>query len=362
MNVGAGENRDDAAAVAISFRERKSNQFADRSRVYIVVLNWNGSSDTEQCVRSLLALKHQNFCILLCDNQSRQADLAETRRWGNELPGGLQELRADERSFTAAPLAIKTRQVLLIHTGGNWGFAGGVNVGLQFAHAQPDMAFVWILNNDTTVHGDALQKLIDRATTDSHIGICGSTLLYHHNRDMIQAMGGAKYNKWSARSAAVGAFGLASSVPDDPSAVERSLAYVNGASMLVTRAFLDSVGPMEESYFLYSEEHDWAQRGVRLGYQLAYAPKSLVFHKHGASIGTSASGGSNLSLYYLYRNKALFAARHHRETLITALISLVWEGIKFFLKGNPSKSRWVFAGLADFTKGRVGKSFPTEQD
>lgn len=358
MNADADATRAGAGAVAEPARHAGGDAWADRSRVYVVVLNWNGSSDTEQCVRSLLALNHPNYCILVCDNQSQPADLAATRGWGSGLPGGLQELCADQWPVHPGATTLAHRQVLLLHTGGNLGFAGGVNVGLRFARAQPDMAFAWILNNDTTVDADALQALVDRATTDSRIGICGSTLIYNHNRDIIQALGGARYNRWRARSAAVGAFEPASGIPDDPSSVERSLAYVNGASMLVSKDFLDSVGPMEESYFLYSEEHDWAQRGVQLGYQLAYAPKSMVFHKHGASIGTSASGGSALSLYYLYRNKALFAARHHRETLAVSLLSLTWEGLKFLLKGQPAKSRWVIAGLVDFAKGKVGKSFP----
>jgi GT2 family glycosyltransferase len=101
---------------------------------------------------------------------------------------------------------------------------------------------------------------------------------------------------------------------------------------------------MDESYFLYSEEHDWAQRG-RFFFRLGYAPKSIVYHKHGATIGTNPSGGSALSLFYLYRNKILFAARHHPMLLPTVVASVLWEAFKFFLKGYPSKGWAVVRGV-----------------
>jgi hypothetical protein len=75
-----------------------------------------------------------------------------------------------------------------------------------------------------------------------------------------------------------------------------------------------------------------------------------VFHKHGATIGTSPSGGSELSLFYLYRNKALFAARHHPIRLPVALCWLLWDGLKFALKGQTRKAWSVLRGLAAFPR------------
>ena len=121
--------------------------------------------------------------------------------------------------------------------------------------------------------------------------------------------------------------------------------YVVGAAMLVSRRFIEEVGPMDASYFLYSEEHDWAHRGRQRGFALGWAPRSIVFHKHGATIGTSPGGGSNLSLFYLFRNKALFTARHYPALLPLASPFLLWESMKFVLKGNPSKGIASIQGL-----------------
>jgi hypothetical protein len=137
-------------------------------------------------------------------------------------------------------------------------------------------------------------------------------------------------------------------LPEKPAAVERAMAYVEGASMLASRRFIDVVGPMDERYFLYSEEHDWAHRGRAAGFRLAWAPDSRVRHEHGGTIGSSPQGGSPLSLFYLYRSKALFAWRHYRVLLPFALASLCFEAFKLLVKGHPGKWWAAMRGLAAF--------------
>jgi len=296
---------------------------SDKPRVAIVVLNWNGASDTINCVGSLLMLNLSEFEVVICDNDSRAADINLLDEWVKKGSG----------------------RVKLLRTGGNLGFAGGVNVGLEYAFDSQGADYVWILNNDTEVEPNALSELLNRVSVDAKIGICGSTLIYHHDRSLVQALGGAAYNPWRARSAAIGAFTSSTEIPNDPGEVERRMSYVVGASMLVSRKFYKKVGPMDPSYFLYSEEHDWAYKGKRLGFELGYAPKSIVYHKHGATIGTSASGGSELSLYYLYRNKLVFSWRHYPLLTPFSLPSLVFEGVKFLLKGKSGKAFAVFRGL-----------------
>ena len=67
--------------------------------------------------------------------------------------------------------------------------------------------------------------------------------------------------------------------------------------------------------------------------------------KEGATIGTSASGGSELSLFYLYRSKAMFAARHHPWLLPCACTAFLWEALKMLLKGRPGGARAILRGV-----------------
>jgi GT2 family glycosyltransferase len=131
------------------------------------------------------------------------------------------------------------------------------------------------------------------ATADSSpdFGLVGSVLTDWGRPQSIQAVAGSY-----RRCLAVGAH--TTRLPVDgalPILVLRDTEYPVGASLLVTDRFLQSVGTMEESYFLYYEEMDWAERGRRLGFRPAVALNSRVQHKEGASTG-SHGGVRNKSL------------------------------------------------------------------
>lgn len=320
----------------------------DTRRVYVCVLNWNGADNSIGCVRSLLQLQGSNVHIVVCDNQSQPADVQSLRLGLAGLSATMQEYHAAPTPDWAVRPGAPPQGITLVHTGANLGYAGGMNAGIRFAMDQGDASHVWVLNNDTEVHPAALQTMLARVAANDEIGICGSTLIYHGRRQMVQAWGGASYQAGRGRSAALGAFSDAAHVPGDPHTVEQQMAYVVGASMLVSRRFIETVGLMDPSYFLYSEEHDWAHRGQQLGFRLGWAPASIVYHKHGATIGTHASGGSTLSLFYLYRNKALFASRHHSAMLPSVLCWLLWDIVKFALKGKLSKAFAALRGVISF--------------
>jgi GT2 family glycosyltransferase len=318
-------------------------------RVIAVTLNWNGAEDTVSCVASLLRARPAPHQIVVCDNASRECSVA---RLFQGLAGELTDFVAFD-SLDQALACERRPLVVLIQTGGNLGYAGGINVGLRYALSDRFMDYAWILNNDTEVDPKAVWELMSRMQKSPGVGICGATLVQYANRERVQALGGSSYSHWRARSSSLG-FGLrVDEVPGDPSHVEERLAYVNGAAMFVRRAYLEDVGLMDESYFLYSEEHDWAQRG-RDRFRFGWAPRALVFHKHGATIGTAPGGGSPLSLFYLFRGKLMFISRHFPGSLPTAVVSLLVEALKLALKGHPKKALAALRGLVGAASSRVG--------
>lgn len=325
-------------------------------KVYVVTLNWNHADDTIACLESLLKLDYPNVELVLCDNASRSESVQRIREWAMSIhttdgTPGLREY--DNATATAGGPPSAAARLTLIHTGANLGFAGGMNPGVRYAMARGDADYVWLLNNDTEVPIDALTHLVARMQDDSAIGICGSTLIEGSDRSTVQAWGGSAYKSWRARSIALGAFTPVAQIPDNPADVEARMGYVVGASMLVSRRYLEVVGLMDESFFLYSEEHDWAYRGMKKGFRLGYAPRSLVYHAHGATIGTDPGGGSPLSLFYLFRAKAMFAARHHRAFLPVVLASLVFEASKLLVKGYPDKCIAALRGIVAWPRRKM---------
>lgn len=300
------------------------------SRVHVVIVNWNGWRDTLECLDSLLRSGGVDFSVIVCDNASRDGSADRLQEWAEaHLAGDFERLPRGAAETGCAKRA--TRRLVLIDNGANLGFAGANNVGMRCAMSDPACEYVWLLNNDTAVEPDALARAVSRMDDEPSLGLCGSTLVYFHERESVQAFGGARYSQLTGKSSHIGAFAHIAGIPVDGTAVERELSYVIGAAMLVRRDFIERVGYMQEDYFLYFEELDWAARGAR-DFRLGYAPRSVVFHKEGATIGTSASGGSRLSVYYLFRNRLRFTCRFHPLSLPTVLFASFVDIARFLYR------------------------------
>lgn len=133
--------------------------------IYIVVLNWNGHKDTIACLESLCKLVDSKFKIVICDNASKDGSVEKIDAWYQERNSSITYLNDAEyvklNNITSTTCQSNSQQkgLYLIQTGANLGFAGGNNIGIKFALNQPDMQYVWLLNNDTEVAPEALYHL-----------------------------------------------------------------------------------------------------------------------------------------------------------------------------------------------------------
>ncbi|MES3085067.1 glycosyltransferase family 2 protein [Sphingomonas faeni] len=233
----------------------------------------------------------------------------------------------------------KRRALVFVDSGRNGGYAFGNNVGIGLALQQAATAYVWILNADTVVPAaQTLDALIARMDEDITIGLCGATVAYLGLNDTVQTRGGGRFEQWRSRSMPIGA-GERTDAPVDINAIETELAYINGAATFARRAFIETVGLMSEDYFLYFEEFDWARQG-RKAFRLGYAPKALVLHQVGGSIGTDDFGASSaLSTFYLTRNRIKFLARHFPRCLPVAVVDEVIALIRNWRRGQIPQAR-----------------------
>lgn len=314
-------------------------------KTYVVLLNWNGWKDTIACLGSLLDSRAEDYRIVVCDNGSRDGSIAEIREWVERVvPGGL-EVVCKGHTFAVEDIAALP-PVILVDNQQNLGFAGGCNTGIAVALQDPECEYVWLLNNDTEVDALALGAVVQYMDDDKRIGICGSTLIYHHDRAMVQAYGGSRYSCLLGRSKHLGAFSDSRTLPTAAQVreIEANTTYVVGAAMMIRRALIDRIGPLFEGYFLYYEELDFARRARAHG-RLGYCRDSIVYHKEGASIGTHASGGSPLSLYYLSRNRIYFTWRFFPVFLPTVYCYGIWELVKMLLKRRLPQAIAMLRGM-----------------
>jgi hypothetical protein len=299
------------------------------SRVYIIIVNWNGWKDTIECLESVFRSDYNDYRVMVCDNNSSDGSVEHIKSWAENRLDLLTEAggRLRDRSFppVGKPISCVTyaqaeaesggcldndSSLILIQNTSNLGFAGGNNVGMRYALARHDFDYVWLLNNDTVVNPDSLSRLVDRMRQNNGAGMCGSTLLHYNDPDSVQALGGGYYCKWIGLPWHQGRLSKAGSTVDKTK-VERWMNYIIGASMLVSKEFLQNIGLMCEDYFLYFEEIDWAIRG-KGSFSLAFAPESVVYHKVGASIGTSSNPREKSLIcdYYNIRNRLFFTRRY----------------------------------------------------
>jgi N-acetylglucosaminyl-diphospho-decaprenol L-rhamnosyltransferase len=136
-------------------------------------------------------------------------------------------------------------------------------------------------------------------------------------------MYGGHWRAWIARGLALG-LGSPADLEPNVELVERQLDFVSGAAMLVSRAYIEHVGLMDEGYFLYSEEVDWCFR--RRHFRLGYCHASIVYHDHGVTTGASMSRRtmSPLTVYLEERNKLILVRKFYPGQFpATALICLL---------------------------------------
>ena len=295
-------------------------------RVYIIILNWNGWRDTIECLESIFRLNYPDFRVVVCDNNSTDKSVENIKAWANGyfnifLPQS-NPLRQLSFPPISKPLSITEYsrsdaeaggtggdegQLVLIHTGSNNGFAAGNNVGLRYVLAKGDFNYVWVLNNDTVVKPDALFLMVKEMDSHQNAGMCGSKIPYYYDPDTIWCLGGASRNNWTMSTKCIGLNeSINESIPKKY--VEKQMAFIAGASILVSKEFIKDIGLMSEEYFLYYEEIDWIYRG-RKKYNMIYSPNSIVYHKVGKSTEMLSNDTFNMSEYYTLKSLLIFTRK-----------------------------------------------------
>lgn len=327
--------------------------------VFVVVLNWNGWRDTLECLESVYRLDYPNYRVLVVDNGSRDGSLehicswAEGREeaWLGDVPASLQHdvtppvpkpipwkiVRTDNLSSSddcIGATAFGHKRLTILETGSNLGYAGGNNAGIRIAIAN-GADYVWILNNDTVVERHALSVLVSRMGRSADVGLCGVTVMRYYEPELVHVTGGASFDETNGQQKLLGHGERIDTLPE-AAAVEASLSYVAGSAVLVCRRFLGDVGLMDERYFLYYEELDWAIRGKAKGYSLGYAPDAIVYHKEGGSSGSSARNPipSPLREYYLTRSLLLIIRKYYPRSTTRVLFQLILQLARHVLTGK----------------------------
>ena len=326
----------------------------------IIIVGFGHADDMVECLSAIAKQRGcPKFGVFVCENGGPAAfDALVKAVSGNGGPCEEAVEHADPASndFVRAAqlrLAEGKAPVTIGEARDNGGYAGGINAWLRPLLADPSWSAVWILNPDAWPEPDALAELAAYAARRGK-GMVGSRLMIPGRSDVALSRG-LKWNNLTARLAGIDMFAPVSPEPD-PEDVERRMDSPTGPSMYVTRECIDRIGLMDESFFLYWEEVDWAVR-AKAACGVGYAHRSVVPHVMGTTTG-SAGGRAKRSAFSVYlgaRNQLHFVRRHHpRWFLWTLFVSFVRSG-EYLAVGSTRNFAAALRGLAAGLRGEKGR-------
>lgn len=300
---------------------------------YVIVLNYNGWRDTIECLDTLFQSNNSaKYKVVVCDNNSTDSSIENIKLW---LDDSLDLLAINPNPLVRTHLQEKPSYIywdrpknekydsplLLVKSEENRGFAAGNNIGIKIAMQQDDCETMFILNNDTVVDKDTIYEGVAALHANPHAGICSVNAKCYDKPDkpnwypMYYDPDTGKENYLTKNH--------------QPSS--RYLYKYTGMAFFVTKKFIEDIGLMNETYFLYYEELDWTVR-CKNKFSLITADKSIVYHKGGAT----ASPQSPLSWLCTVRSLFLFVKRYYPEKFPKIYFLWCLRCLKRFLEGNFS--------------------------
>lgn len=282
--------------------------------VYIILVNYNGFSDTLECIESIRNITYKNYKIIVVDNKSTDEPEKEQ----------LLFLRAN---------------TIYIQSESNLGFSGGNNIGIRYAK-ENNADYVLLLNNDTTVEPDFLTKLVVAAKEKEDKGVFGCKIKYYWNKEQIWFDGGT----FDFKTANTSHYHTRVS-----NGTIEEVTFLTGCLMLIPMEVLNDVGMLDETYFLYAEDTDYCCRVMDASYKLYYCPDAVIYHKEGASTGKT----SELKQYYVERN-GLYICRMYSAYPLKACLKrafITWKSVfRRRLSFKPIMNAYI-----DFVRNKRGE-------
>lgn len=296
--------------------------------VAIVILNWNGWKDTVECLKSINDLNTKNYKlqIIVVDNGSTDESLKELSK-------------------------IKNKNLEIIETGKNLGFAGGNNVGIKKA-LEDKYDYIMVLNNDTILEPNMLVNLVSKMEEHPEIGASSPKMYFakgfefHKDKYKASELGNVIWYAggdidWNN---VYGSNHGVDEVDKGQFDNDQETTFASGACLFLKAESLKKAGVFDEKYFLYLEDTDLCMRIRRAGFKIYLIPSSVLWHK----VSQSSGIGSNLNDYFITRNRLLFASQYAN---LRANIALFRESIRFLYNGRL----WQKRGVIDFYTHKFGK-------
>jgi len=254
-------------------------------KITIIVLNWNGSRDTVDCLSSLQKVNDTNFEILLVDNGSK-----------------INSIESVEEQFL---------KINFLKLDKNYGYSGGNNRGFESIKNNTD--YVCFLNNDVIVDKNFLKYFRIGLNEFGNQNIFGPKIYFEYPSNKIWYGGGEVHlKKGLIYHKYIGCLDS-----NQNSQIEYT-GYITGCCLLLSVENFDKLGGFNEKFNMYAEDVDLCLRAKNININCVYIPKAQIWHK------VSSSTGGRYSLRkYIKKMKSIRKLILIHEPKINATLAMI---------------------------------------
>ncbi|MCP4293486.1 MAG: glycosyltransferase family 2 protein [bacterium] len=255
----------------------------------IIIVNWNTKKCLANCLASIgEACPGLQYDVHVVDNASSD---------------GSEEMVREQFP-----------EVQLLQSGANLGFSKANNLILPQAKGR----FIMLLNPDTVATKGAFRKLIQFAESKPDLAAVSPLLTDENNRPTITYgfFPSPRFHWmgfWDPLRLLrfVGMGGRVVHIPkrSDPST---KVDYIAGACFLMPRAMVNTIGLLDERFFMYFEETDWCLRARKAGKEIWYYSDAEVAHLE----GQAAARVSLFSIRQLQKSYRQFVAKNYGQSKV----------------------------------------------
>ncbi len=290
------------------------------SKLVVVIVAFESEAFLTRCLAALRKSTYRNFDVVVVDNSRHQGLF-------HSLPPEIQkEIRYDR-------------------PGRNLGFCEGNNFGAKIA-LELGATHLLLLNHDTEIASDCLEKMMACAEQDPRIGAVTCKILMFPDGSKTWYAGG-KFSVW------LGAGKNDGFLRDDQAGdlETREVTYATGCCMLVPLDLFLRLGGLKNSMFMYLDDIEFCLRIRKTGFKIFYVPSTWLLHELGS--GASLKQRPDYYLYFSIRNKPLVANtvayRYylHAVTALVAFVKLIQFSVVPGISQRAPKLKAIFFGWVD---------------
>lgn len=280
-------------------------------KLSIITINFRKPSLTIACLKSVYAsyrkfFEKNTFEFLIVDNFS------------------------EDNSIEIIEEEIKKKQYknvsLLSHKENN-GFGGGNNFGSKKAKGE----YILFLNNDTTVSGDGIEKMVEFLDTNPKAGILGGELYNENGTPQVST--GTFYSLVPVLLLLLGfqRFGIIDKTPREITQVD----WVKGAFMTIRKNVFEDLHGFDEHIFMYTEDMELCFRAKEKGYEVYFYPTKGIIHKD------QGSSTRSFAIVNIYQNLLYFYQKHKSLTEYSLVkLLLQSKALLLILYGKLTKNTY----------------------